>query len=62
MSGFAARSTNFRDSVLKRTVRPLDSSLSPCESARPNFSRNGITLAAQALPFRDGSIPINTKI
>jgi len=26
------------------------------------LSRNGITLAAQGLPFRDGSIPINTKI
>jgi hypothetical protein len=62
MSGFAARSTNFRDSVLKEPFGPLIRLYLRAKVQNRTSSRNGITLAAQGLPFRDGSIPINTKI
>jgi hypothetical protein len=62
MSGFAARSTGFRDGILKEPRGPLIRPYLHAKVQSRTSARNGITLAAHRLPFRDGSIPINTKI
>ena len=51
MSGFAARSTNFKVRVLKRPRAPLIRLDLRAKVQGRTSTRNGITLAEQGLPF-----------